>query len=68
MYFPLREVIMAYLKDTEPDAVKARRHRRLKRRRFYAAGVYYGLMTCGLKISMITLVTRGWEAEYVGGY
>lgn len=30
---------MAYLERTEPDAVKARRHRRFKRRRFYAAGV-----------------------------
>lgn len=30
---------MAYLNDTEPDAVKARRHRRFKRRRFYAAEV-----------------------------
>jgi len=30
---------MAYLKRTEPNAVKARRHRRFKRRRFHAAGV-----------------------------
>ena len=30
---------MRYLHETEPDAVKARRRRRFKRRRFYAAGV-----------------------------
>ncbi|KAF8200101.1 hypothetical protein BJ912DRAFT_873378 [Pholiota molesta] len=34
-----REVIMDYLKRTEPNAVKARRHRRFKRRRYFAAGI-----------------------------
>lgn len=32
-------VVAQYFHETEPDAVKARRHRRFKRRRFYAAGV-----------------------------
>lgn len=32
-------LIMRYLHETEPDAVKARRRRRFKRRRFFAAGV-----------------------------
>jgi len=30
---------MAYLKRTEPNAVKARHRRRFKRRRFHAAGI-----------------------------
>ena len=34
-----RDVIMAYLKRSKPDAVKARHHRRFKHRHFYAAGV-----------------------------
>jgi hypothetical protein len=34
-----RPLIMRYLHQTEPDAVKARRRRRFKRRHFFAAGV-----------------------------
>jgi len=32
-------LVSEYLRETEPDAVKARRHRRFVRRRFHAAGV-----------------------------
>jgi len=34
-----RQVVSAHLKETEPEAVKSRRHRRFQRRQFYAAGV-----------------------------
>ena len=34
-----RMVVSEYFKQTEPDAVKARKRRRFKRRRFHAAGV-----------------------------
>ena len=34
-----REIVAAYLKQTEPEAVNARRYRRFKRRCFWAAGV-----------------------------
>jgi hypothetical protein len=34
-----RDLVLELLNRVEPDAVQERRHRRLKRRRFWAAGV-----------------------------
>jgi hypothetical protein len=34
-----RDLVSKLLKEVEPTAVKAHRHRRFKRKRFYAAGV-----------------------------
>jgi hypothetical protein len=39
MCLTLRNVVLDLLNTVEPEAVQERRHRRLKRRRFWAAGV-----------------------------